>query len=225
MPKRAGKKVSLGLALVICLSAACRQTTDYSVAERSPDPPPPTGTRVRPLPDNAPPALKQVIEAGLEQPKYTFYYDPAYVRIDYPGGDVPLERGVCTDVVVRAFRGGGVDLQKEVHEDMARAFDAYPTRWGMRRPDSNIDHRRVPNLRTYFSRRGKSLPVSRDAADYLPGDLVTWDLGGGVDHIGMVTNVWSDAASRYLIVHNIGRGARVEDVLFAWKITGHYRHF
>ncbi|HKQ52316.1 MAG TPA: DUF1287 domain-containing protein, partial [Pyrinomonadaceae bacterium] len=131
---------------------------------------------MRELPAEAPAALRQVIEAGLEQPKQTFYYDPAYVRIDYPGGDVPLERGVCTDVVVRAFRKGGVDLQKEVHEDMARAFSAYPTRWGMTRPDSNIDHRRVPNLRTYFTRRGKSLPVSEDAADYLPGDLVTWDL-------------------------------------------------
>ncbi len=225
MPKRAGKIVSLGLTLFVCLSAACRQNTDYAVAERNTDPPPPPSTRVRPLPDEAPQALRQVIEASLEQPKYTFYYDPAYVRIDYPGGDVPLERGVCTDVVVRALRKGGVDLQQEVHEDMARAFDAYPTRWGMRRPDSNIDHRRVPNLRTYFSRRGKSLPVSQDAADYQPGDLVTWDLGGGVDHIGMVTNVWSDAASRYLIVHNIGRGARLENVLFAWKITGHYRYF
>ena len=108
---------------------------------------------------------------------------------------------------------------------MKRAFGAYPTRWGMKRPDSNIDHRRVPNLRTYFERKGKSLPVTRDAEDYLPGDIVTWDLGGGVDHIGMVTNVWSDADGRYLIVHNIGRGARLENVLFAWRVTGHYRYF
>lgn len=223
MPELHGKKVLLALALSLCLFPACRQAAEPTAAERGPEPPP--DTRVRPLPAEAPQALKQVIEAGLEQPKYTFYYDPAYVRIDYPGGDVPLERGVCTDVIVRAFRKGGVDLQKEVHEDMARAFGDYPTRWGMRRPDSNIDHRRVPNLRTYFERKGKSLPVSRDAADYLPGDLVTWDLGGGVDHIGMVTNVWSDAASRYLIVHNIGRGARLENVLFAWRVTGHYRYF
>ena len=223
MPKQAGKIFSLGLALFVCLSTACRQSTDYAEAGRSPGPPP--NTRVRPLPADASPALRQVIEAGLEQPKHTFYYDPAYVRIDYPGGDVPLERGVCTDVVVRAFRKGGIDLQKEVHEDMKRAFNAYPTRWGMARPDSNIDHRRVPNLRRYFERKGKSLPVSQEPADYLPGDLVTWDLGGGVDHIGMVTNVWSDAANRYLIVHNIGRGARLENVLFAWRITGHYRYF
>ena len=221
--KRAGKKVFLGLALLLCLLPACRQSADQAIAERDPERIP--GTRVRPLPANAPRALRQVVEAGLEQPKQTLYYDPSYVRIDYPGGDVPVERGVCTDVVVRAFRRGGVDLQQEVHEDMERAFNAYPTRWGMKRPDSNIDHRRVPNLRTYFERRGKSLPVSQDAADYLPGDLVTWDLGGGVDHIGMVTNVWSDAASRYLVVHNIGRGARVENVLFAWRITGHYRYF
>ena len=216
-------KILLGLALSVCLFPACRQTAERTAAEPSLEPV--KETRVRELPAEAPAALRQVIEAGLEQPKQTFYYDPAYVRIDYPGGDVPLERGVCTDVVVRAFRKGGVDLQKEVHEDMARAFSAYPTRWGMTRPDSNIDHRRVPNLRTYFTRRGKSLPVSEDAADYLPGDLVTWDLGGGVDHIGMVTNVWSDAAGRYLIVHNIGRGARLENVLFAWRITGRYRYF
>ncbi len=227
MLTRAGKKVFLGLALSLCLLPACRQSAERTVAERSPERSPERApaTHVRPLPADASPALKQVIEAGLEQPKYTFYYDPTYVRIDYPGGDVPSERGVCTDVIVRAFRKGGVDLQKEVHEDMARAFNAYPTRWGMRRPDSNIDHRRVPNLRTYFERKGKSLTVSQDAAAYLPGDLVTWDLGGGVDHIGMVTNVWSDEAGRYLIVHNIGRGARVENVLFAWRITGHYRYF
>ena len=223
MPERAGKKLLLVLALSLCLLPACRQSADHAATERSPERI--AGTRVRPLTAEAPPALRQVVEAGVEQPNHTLYYDPTYVRIDYPGGDVPLERGVCTDVVVRAFRKGGVDLQKEVHEDMARAFGAYPTRWGMKRPDSNIDHRRVPNLRTYFERKGKSLPVSRDAAAYLPGDLVTWDLGGGVDHIGMVTNVWSDEAGRYLIVHNIGRGARVENVLFAWRITGHYRYF
>jgi len=217
----------LGLALSLCLLPACRQSADRTATEPSPEQSPTSiaDTRVRPLPAEAPPALRQVIEAGLEQPKYTFYYDPAYVRIDYPGGDVPLERGVCTDVIVRAFRKAGVDLQRKVHEDMKRAFSAYPTRWGMKRPDSNIDHRRVLNLRTYFERNGKSLPVSQDAEDYLPGDLVTWDLGGGVDHIGMVTNVWSDAAGRYLIVHNIGRGARVENVLFAWRVTGHYRYF
>jgi uncharacterized protein YijF (DUF1287 family) len=223
MSERAVKKVFLGLALLLCLLPACRQSADQAIAERDPKRIP--GTRVRPLPADAPRALRQVVEAGLEQPKQTLYYDQSYVRIDYPGGDLPPERGACTDVVVRAFRRGGVDLQKEVHEDMTRAFGAYPTRWGMTRPDSNIDHRRVPNLRTYFERQGKSLPVSQDPADYLPGDLVTWDLGGGVDHIGMVTNVWSDAASRYLVVHNIGRGARVENVLFAWRITGHYRYF
>ncbi len=223
MPTRAVKKLLLGLALSLCLFPACRQAAEPTAVERSLEPL--KETRVRPLPAEAPPALRQALEAALEQPKYTLYYDPAYVRIDYPGGDVPLERGVCTDVVVRAFRKGGVDLQKEVHEDMARAFNAYPTRWGMKRPDSNIDHRRVPNLRRYFERKGKALPVSQDAADYLPGDLVTWDLGGGVDHIGVVTNAWSEAAGRYLIMHNIGRGARLENVLFAWRITGHYRYF
>ena len=182
-------------------------------------------TETKPLPDNAPPTLKQMLAGAIEQPGYTLYYDPAYVKLEYPGGDVPQDRGVCTDVVIRAFRKGGVDLQKEVHEDMQRSFKAYPTKWGLSRPDSNIDHRRVPNLQTYFKRQGKEQPATESAADYLPGDLVTWDLGGGVDHIGIVTNLWSPEAGRYLIVHNIGGVARIENVLFSWHITGHYRYF
>ena len=162
------------------------------------------------------------MQAAIEQTKVTRKYDPSYVKIDYPGGDVPLETGVCSDVVVRGFRQVGIDLQKELHEDMQRSMSAYPTRWGLDRPDSNIDHRRVQNLMTWFSRKGKSLPISSDRNDYWPGDLVSWDLGGGVDHIGIVTNL---GAENYLIVHNIGAGARVEDVLFRWKITGHYRYF
>ena len=181
--------------------------------------------RVKPPSVELSPTVNQVIEAGLEQTKYTFYYDPSYAQITYPGGDVPLERGVCTDVIVRAFRKVGVDLQKEVHEDMKGSFAAYPTKWGLKRPDSNIDHRRVPNLRTYFGRKGRAVKITDNPADYLPGDVVTWDLGGGYDHIGMVTYLWSDDSQRYLIVHNIGRGAKVENVLFAWRITGHYRYF
>ena len=172
------------------------------------------------------PILKQVVEAALEQTRQTLSYDPSYVKLDYPGGDVPQETGVCSDVIVRAFRKGGVDLQKEIHEDMAHDFAAYPRKWGLTRPDPNIDHRRVPNLMTYFERKEKALPVSTNAKDYLPGDVVAWELTeGGALHIGIVTNILSEATSGYQIAHNIGAGARVEDVLFAWRIIGHYRYF
>jgi uncharacterized protein YijF (DUF1287 family) len=168
---------------------------------------------------------EQAIRAAMEQTEYTHRYDPSYIRIDYPGGDVPLDRGVCSDVIVRAFRKVGVDLQKEVHEDMTLNFSAYSKKWGAKRPDSNIDHRRVQNLMTYFDRKGKSLPITDKRADYLPGDVVAWDLGGGLLHIGMVSNARSWLVGNYEIVHNIGAGARLEDVLFSWKIIGHYRYF
>ncbi|GAC1446389.1 MAG: hypothetical protein NVSMB56_04610 [Pyrinomonadaceae bacterium] len=169
--------------------------------------------------------LKPVVADGIEQTNYTKGYDASYVKIAYPNGDVPRETGVCSDVVVRAFRAGGVDLQKELHEDMARAFAEYPQRWNLKQPDANIDHRRVPNLMTYFKRQGKALPMTQNADDYKPGDVVAWNLGGGQTHIGMVTNLQSTANERFLIVHNIGAGAQIEDVLFAWKMIGHYRYF
>jgi uncharacterized protein len=171
------------------------------------------------------PALRPVIESSLAQTEQTTIYDPAYVRLDYPGGDLPIERGVCADVIVRAFRKGGVDLQREVHEDMARNFAVYPKRWGLKAPDANIDHRRVPNLMTYFKRQDKALPVTTNAKDYEPGDIVAWDLGGGLTHIGIVVNRRARDGERYYIVHNIGAGARLEDVLFAWRQIGHYRYF
>lgn len=169
--------------------------------------------------------LKRVVEAGIEQTNYTKNYDASYARLAYPNGDVPRETGVCSDVVVRAFRAGGVDLQRELHEDMARAFAEYPQRWGLKQPDANIDHRRVPNLMTYFARQAKALPLTQNADDYKPGDVVAWNLGGGQTHIGMVTNLQSTTNKRFFIVHNIGAGAQVEDVLFTWKIIGHYRYF
>ena len=178
------------------------------------------------LPANASPQLKQFIDAAVGQAGVTTGYDPSYVRLEYPGGDVPRETGVCSDVIVRAFRSVGIDLQKEIHEDMTRAFAEYPKKWGLSRPDRNIDHRRVPNLMTYFTRKGKAVSTTDKGADYLPGDLVTWDLGGGVDHIGIVSDMLpSPSADHCLIAHNVGAGARVEDVLFRWKITGHYRYF
>jgi uncharacterized protein YijF (DUF1287 family) len=132
---------------------------------------------------------------------------------------------VCADVVIRAVRKAGVDLQKDVLEDMARKFKAYPQRWGLKRPDTNIDHRRVPNLMTFFRRSGKELPISAQAGDYLPGDVVAWDLGGGITHIGIVSEEREARSGRHWMVHNIGRGARLEDVLFSWKVIGHYRYF
>lgn len=177
------------------------------------------------LPPNASPQLKQLIDAAIEQSKITTGYDPAWVKIDYPNGDVPRETGVCSDVIVRAFRKAGMDLQKEVHEDMSRAWSEYPKKWGAGGRDTNIDHRRVLNLMTYFNRQGKSRPITNDRADYLPGDVVAWDLSDGLEHIGIVTNLLSEPDKHYLIVHNIGSGARVEDVLLTWKIIGHYRYF
>ena len=165
----------------------------------------------------------RVIAGAKQQVGVTRGYDPAYRRIPYPNGDVPRETGVCTDVIVRAYRHAGIDLQVLVHEDMKRNFSAYPRLWGLRRPDPNIDHRRVPNLATFFTRRGGKLPVTRRGADYKPGDIVTWRLSSGVPHIGLVSDVPARGTDRYLVVHNIGAGARLEDVLFAYEVTGHYR--
>jgi uncharacterized protein len=169
--------------------------------------------------------LRRFAAAALERTHHTVRYDPAYVRIAYPGGDVPQETGVCTDEVIRAYRAVGVDLQRDVHEDMVAHFSAYPTKWRRTSPDPNIDHRRVPNLMVFFSRKGEVLPVTDRAEDYTPGDLVTWDLGRGLTHIGIVVDQKGFFSRRYMIVHNIGAGPRMEDVLFDWKITGHYRYF
>jgi uncharacterized protein len=161
-----------------------------------------------------------IAAAALAQVGVTRHYDPAYVRLGYPGGDVPPDRGVCTDAVVRAFRGIGVDLQVAVHDDMLRNFSVYPQLWGLRSPDRNIDHRRVPNLMTYLQRRGKAVP--REAA-YEPGDVVAWRLPGGRLHIGIVSAVRNGRDSDYLLVHNIGYGTHNEDVLREFQIIGHYR--
>jgi len=171
--------------------------------------------------------LKRLVAAAIERTHHSVRYDPSYVEIPYPGGDVPAGTGVCTDEVIRAYRAVGVDLQKEVHEDMKHNFSAYPHRAGARagRLDTNIDHRGVPNLMVFFSRQGEVLKITERAEDYAPGDLVTWDLGGNVPHIGIVVDQKSAASGRYMIVHNIGQGPRMEDVLFNWRITGHYRYF
>ena len=165
-----------------------------------------------------------LIQAAVAQTATPVTYDGSYRRIPYPGGDVPASIGVCTDVIIRAYRAVGVDLQVRVHEDMRAAFGSYPKLWGLSRADTNIDHRRVPNLQTYFRRRGAQLSISREASDYLPGDLVTWILPGNLPHIGLVTDQRSPDRERLLIVHNIGRGPQIEDVLFRYPISGHYRY-
>ncbi|MEK6324877.1 MAG: DUF1287 domain-containing protein [Acidobacteriota bacterium] len=179
------------------------------------------GLTRRPISDI--PQIKKVVDSAIEQTGYTFEYDPSYVKLDYPNGDVPLARGVCADVIVRAFRSAGVDLQKEVHEDMARHFGAYPDKWGARKPDSNIDHRRVPNLMTFFERRTRSVPITKKPSDYFPGDVVAWELDNHLLHIGLVSDAIAGGTQSYLMVHNIGAGAKIEDVLMSWKIIGHYR--
>ncbi len=165
----------------------------------------------------------ELVAAARSQVGVTRTYDPAYVRLAYPGGDVPLDRGVCTDVVIRAYRQLGMDLQQLVHKDMTAAWKAYPKQWQLKRPDRNIDHRRVPNLQVFFTRHGTALPLTRDAGKYLPGDVVTWMLRPGVPHIGIVSGDKS-AAGVPLVIHNIGSGAQLEDRLFDFAITGHYRY-
>jgi uncharacterized protein len=170
--------------------------------------------------------LRELVAAAVERTHHEVTYDPGYVGIAYPGGDVPAGSGVCSDEIVRIYRALGIDLQKEVHEDVVRDPDAYPlSRWRQRRPDRNIDHRRVPNLMVFFSRHGDELPITHHAQDYTPGDLVAWDLGNGAVHIGIVVDQKGPATGRFMIVHNIGAGPKMEDVLFDWKIIGHYRYF
>jgi uncharacterized protein YijF (DUF1287 family) len=166
---------------------------------------------------------ERLVDAAIERTHHEVRYDPAYVRLAYPGGDVPDNRGVCTDVVIRAYRALGIDLQKDVHEEMVADFDAFPRIWGDKRPDPNIDHRRVLNLETFFARRGTMLPLSRDPRDYAPGDLVTWRLFGVQYHIGIVTGLAAPSGNPF-IVHNVGLGPMLQDFLFEFPIVGHYRY-
>lgn len=163
--------------------------------------------------------------AAIERTMHQVRYDPKYVQIPYPMGDVAPDTGVCTDVVIRSYREFGIDLQELVHKDMRENFKLYPSRkkWGLKRPDANIDHRRVYNLQTFFERFGESLPVTDQAKNYLPGDLVTWQITPGMPHIGIVVDVATDDPDRKMIVHNIGEGPKIDDILFAFPITGHYR--
>jgi hypothetical protein len=154
----------------------------------------------------------------------TIIYTPNYCAIQYPNGDVPAKTGVCSDVVIRAYRKLGIDLQKEVHEDMKANFSKYPTKWGLKKTDTNIDHRRVPNLEVFFDRKGKKLEISDNPNNYKTGEIVTWMINGKLPHIGIVTHKISSDGKRPLLVHNVGGGQVLEDCLFSWEIVGHYRY-
>ena len=167
---------------------------------------------------------EQLCRASLELTRQQVTYDPAYFKIPYPNGDVPADKGVCTDVVIRAYRKVGIDLQQEVHNDMAANFGKYPKTWGLQSTDKNIDHRRVPNLMVFFSRKGTAKAITQDPESYLPGDIVCWNLGGAITHIGLVVNKRSADGKRNLIVHNIGGGQVLADCLFEYRIIGHYRY-
>jgi uncharacterized protein YijF (DUF1287 family) len=204
--RRSGLAFAFSLSLVLAATPAAHPSADQAFAARQE-------------------FLRRLVAAAVERTHHSVRYDGSYVRIPYPGGDVPPTQGVCTDEIIRAYRAVGVDLQKEVHEDMAANFDAYPhqSRWRLAQPDSNIDHRRVPNLMVFFSRKGEKLPITARAEDYSPGDIVAWDLGGG-SHIGIVVDRSGAEPGRHMIVHNIGAGPKMEDVLFNWKVIGHYRY-
>ena len=168
---------------------------------------------------------KKLSQAAIERTQHTVRYDGRYRKISYPNGDVPDNSGVCTDVVIRSYRKLGIDLQKDIHEDMKDHFGKYPKLWGLSKPDPNIDHRRVPNIQTLFKRKGILLPMTKNPSDYVAGDIVTWMLPGNLPHIGIVIDSRSEDNRKPLIVHNIGSGVVAEDILFDYQITGHYRYY
>ena len=201
--------------LVICfLLFSCNQKEkNISFSESSPTPAKTFGD--------------QLSNAAISIIDPTIDYDPAYFSIEYPNGDVPKDKGVCTDVIIRSYRKLGIDLQKEVHEDMIKDFSAYPNleKWGMTKTDTNIDHRRVPNLEIFFERNGQKLTVTQDPKDYKTGEIVTWLINNKLPHIGIVTSKKSSDGKRNLIVHNVGNGQVLQDCLFEYKIVGHYRYW
>jgi uncharacterized protein YijF (DUF1287 family) len=210
--------VAIAIGVVLILSWGCDDKSEPSDQDVST--PAPVSEPSRP-----PTKSHLVAAAAMDQVGKTTTYDPAYVKLAYPGGDVPIDRGVCTDVVVRALRKLGVDLQVLIHEDMTASFESYPNLWNLKRPDPNIDHRRVPNIATFLRRKGKAIAVNDNAADYLPGDIVVWRFPDGRPHIGIVSNVLIENQTRHKMVHNVGAGACVQDVLFVYKIERHFRYF
>ena len=210
--------VLVAVAVLMCLSFGACSTHRGSMTPTGP------GTGHKPLPwDHSSARARRLALAAQSQVGRTVKYDSSYVKLKYPGGDLPLDRGTCTDVLIRAFRKVGIDLQVKVHEDMSAHFKDYPQKWGATGPDSNIDHRRVENLQTYFTRQGDAVPATNNPHDYWPGDIVVWDTGHGGSHIGIVSTFIAPNGQRYCIVHNIGHGTKIEDRLFDFKIAGHFR--
>jgi uncharacterized protein YijF (DUF1287 family) len=167
---------------------------------------------------------KRLADSAFTLTKQEVKYVPTYFQIKYPNGDVPADKGVCTDVIIRSYRKVGIDLQKEVHEDIKTSFDKYPKYWKLKKPDTNIDHRRVPNLMVFFAKFGKVKQLSLKPTDYIPGDIVCWYLRGAITHIGLVSNKKTSDGKRYFMIHNIGYGQILEDCLFTYKIIGHYEY-
>jgi uncharacterized protein YijF (DUF1287 family) len=221
MDGMASARAKFGIAMLLgsAMLLAAQQSRTFSSLFNS-------TTERPPLEEIASPQIRKLLASANEQLTVTKGYTSAYVGLEYPNGDLPQDTGACADVIVRAFRANGVDLQKEIHEDMAANFLEYPNKWGNKRTDKNIDHRRVPNIQMFLKRKGKSVRVTKSAGDYQPGDVVAWDLNGnGLTHIGLVSNVFNSHTQRYSIVHNIGGGVQLEDRIFDWKIIGHYRYF
>lgn len=206
------KFICITLIAVLYFSCQHKENTQLAIAKVS-------KTSVKTFEDKLSEAAISIIDPSID-------YDPAYFSIKYPNGDIPANKGVCTDVIIRTYRKLGIDLQKEVHEDMVANFSLYHNlkKWGMTKTDTNIDHRRVPNLEVFFERKGTKLPVTQNPADYKTGELVTWMINGKLPHIGIITNKKSEDGKRNLIVHNVGGGQVLDDCLFAYKIVGHYSY-
>ncbi len=210
------------MAALLMLGGGCRVASE-DLTRR--DAPAPAWAMMAARPHYASPLQERLVAAAVERTAHQVQYDGGYYAISYPGGDVPADKGACTDEVIRSYRALDIDLQREVHEDMVADFTAYPRKFGLSATDANIDHRRVPNLMTFFTRKGAALAVTDRAEDYPPGDVVAWDLDGkGMTHIGIVVDAPSATPGRYLIMHNIGAGPQLQDVLFSWRIIGHYRY-
>ncbi|MDL5366881.1 DUF1287 domain-containing protein [Xanthomonas sp. NCPPB 2654] len=218
-------RATFGISICIALAiAACKpQQEGPAPAPRSATPP--DSAAHSPARPGLPADVRTIIAASRERMSLGEVYDPKYYTMAYPGGDVANDRGVCTDVVIRAYRHLGIDFQQLIHEDMRRDFSAYPQLWGSQSTDRNIDHRRVPNIERFLTRKGASLPISDRAVDYRPGDLVTWRLAGGLPHIGIVSDRHAPSSDRLLILHNIGAGTAEDDVLFSYPIVGHFRYY
>lgn len=209
----------------LCLAFATAMASPSPDASSSSASRPPSSTLTAASKPGIPAQAITIVEASRQRIPLGEIYDPGYYSMAYPGGDVPNDRGVCTDVVIRAYRHIGIDFQKLIHKDMRRNFASYPQLWRLASTDRNIDHRRVPNIETFLKRNGASLGVSDKATDYLPGDLVTWRLPGGLPHIGIVSDRTAPGSERPLILHNIGAGTAEDDILFAYQISGHFRYF